>query len=305
MFDFSKSIFDDPFSTSKVIFVEDFLLSDLIGGAELSMDALRKASPIKHYAIRSKEVSLDLMRSNLDKHWVFGNFAMLNPQLIIAAIQLGLNYSVFEHDYKVCRWRSIERHEIEGKEKCNCASSQWGILIQEFYSRAKQVWFCSNKHMERYFQLLPQMRRDNCEVLSAIFGEDFFQKIKPLIESLPSRNKKGWITLDSDSWIKGTDDAINWLKKNDKSYRLIKGMRPDDVLELMADSEGFVCLPRGADVSNRMVTEAKLLGCQVIHNENVQHAAEDWLNNPDKNFTLNWLYDRRKVFWNKTLTFCK
>lgn len=305
MFDFSKSIFNDPVTGCKVIFVEDFLLSDLIGGAELSMDALHKASPVKYYAFRSREITLDLLKSNLDKHWVFGNFAMLNPQLLIAAMQLGLNYTVFEHDYKVCRWRSIERHEIEGKEKCNCPGSQWGNLIQEFYSRAKQVWFCSNKHMERYFHLLPMMRRDNCDVLSAVFGEEFFQKISPLIKTLPDRNKNGWVTLDSDSWIKGTQDAVNWLEKNDKKFKLIKNMPPDDVLELMANSEGFVCLPRGADVSNRMVTEAKLLGCQVVHNENVQHATEDWLNCPDKNYTLKWLYNRRKIFWDKTLEFCK
>lgn len=302
MFDFSSSIFDNPLDGCKVIFVEDFLLSDLVGGAELSMDALRKSSPVKHHVVRSREVSANLIKSNVDKHWVFGNFAMLDPQLIILTMQLGLSYTIFEHDYKVCRWRSIERHEIEGGEKCNCPNTQWGNLIQEFYSRAKQVWFCSNKHMERYFNLLPMMKRDNCSVLSAVFGEDFFKKIKPLIQSLTNRKKNGWIALDSDSWIKGTQDCVDWLNKNKKEFKLIKNLPPDDVLELMANSEGFVCLPRGADVSNRMVTEAKLLGCQVVHNENVQHATEDWLNHPDKDFTLNWLYNRRKVFWDRTLT---
>ena len=138
-------------------------------------------------------------------------------------------------------------------------------------------------------------------MLSAVFGGEFFNKIVPLVQSLSSRKKSGWLTLDSESWIKGTDDAKAWLEENGKSYSLIKGLTPDQVLEAMANSEGFICLPRGADVSNRMVTEAKLLGCQIVTNENVQHVGEEWLEHPDVNFTLQWLYNRREVFWKRTM----
>jgi hypothetical protein len=77
-------------------------------------------------------------------------------------------------------------------------------------------------------------------------------------------------------------------------------MSPQQVLEAMADAEGFVCLPRGADVSNRMVTEAKLLGCHVISNDNVQHVGEAWLEYDATN-TLRWLHNRRSVFWQRAL----
>ena len=56
MFDFSKNIFEIP-PERKVIFVQDFLLSDLIGGAELSMDALHKSSPVPFEVIRSQQVA--------------------------------------------------------------------------------------------------------------------------------------------------------------------------------------------------------------------------------------------------------
>ena len=138
-------------------------------------------------------------------------------------------------------------------------------------------------------------------MLSATFGDDFFQRIVPLIESLPGRKKSGWLTLESSSWIKGTQDAKKWLEDNGKTYTTISNMTPEQVLEAMANAEGFVCLPRGADVSNRMVTEAKLLGCNIITNENVQHVGEEWLMHPDVNYTLNWLYGRRRVFWDRTM----
>jgi len=267
------------------------------------MDALHRSAPVPFAGIRSGQVTLEMIETHRDCHWVFGNFAQLNPALIQYFSVSKISYSVFEHDYKFCRWRSVERHLTEGGEECHCESEIWGKLIERFYINAKQVWFCSQRHMQRYFDRFPSLKTANCEVLSAVFGEDFFLKIVPLIESIPSRKKAGWLTLDSDSWIKGTDDAKKWLVENNKEHTLIKNLSPDQVLELMANSEGFVCLPRGADVSNRMVTEARLLGCQIVTNENVQHVGEEWLENPDVNFTLQWLYNRREVFWKRTLEF--
>jgi hypothetical protein len=298
-------MFNSPFSEQKppevkIIFVQDFFLSDLVGGAELSMDALHRSAPVSFGAVHSSKLTRELIESHANCHWVFGNFAHLDPALIHAFSVSRISYSVFEHDYKFCRWRSVEKHQMEGGEVCHCEQEPWGQLIERFYLNARQLWFCSHKHMQRYVDRFPSLKSTNCSVLSAVFGEEFFHKIVPIIQSLPSRKKSGWLTLDSDSWIKGTEDARKWLEENGKSYSLVKGMTPDQVLEAMAGAEGFVCLPRGADVSNRMVTEAKLLGCQVITNENVQHVGEEWLEYDQLN-VLRWLSNRRAVFWQRTM----
>jgi hypothetical protein len=297
-------MFSTPFAQPPkldVVFVQDFLLIDLVGGAELSMDALHRSAPegITFGAIRSHQLDQQTIETQQHAHWVFGNFSNLNPALIQYFIRSNISYSVFEHDYKFCRWRSVERHLSEGGETCRCETEPWGKLIESFFLRAKQVWFCSQKHMQRYFDRFPSLESHNCSVLSAVFGDEFFHKIIPLIQSLSSRRKLGWLTLDSDSWIKGTDDAKRWLEESGKSYSFIKGMSPDQVLESMANAEGFVCLPRGADVSNRMVTEAALLGCKIHTNENVQHVGESWLEYEPIN-TLRWLANRRAVFWQRT-----
>jgi len=298
-------MFSSPFTELKkpefkIIFVQDFFISEIIGGAELSMDALHSSAPVPFAVVKSNQLTKELAETHRDSHWVFGNFSQLDPALIALFSSFSFNYSVYEHDYKFCRWRSVERHLSEGGEECRCESEPWGKLIEKFYLKAQQVWFCSQRHMQRYFDRFPSLKTANCSVLSAVFGDDFFHKIVPLIQSLSSRNKAGWITLDSDSWIKGTNDAKRWLEDNGKSYSLIKGMTPDQVLDAMASAEGFVCLPRGADVSNRMVTEAKLLGCSIVSNGNIQHVGESWLEYEPTN-ALRWLHNRRNVFWQRTL----
>lgn len=296
-----KNHFKNEDDDAKVIFVQDFLLSDLVGGAELSMDALHKSSPVDYAIIRSQEVNQQFIDRHKNKHWVFGNFAGLNPQFIVYAMQ-NLSYSVYEHDYKFCKYRSIEKHELLEGKKCDCNASQLGQLVKNFYMLAKKVWWCSSGQLNRYLSFFPELKNANNEVLSAVFGQEFFDAILPLVNDLPNRKKSGWLTLSSDSWIKGTEDAIKWLNDSGKQYSFIKNMTPQQVLEAFANAEGFVCLPRGGDVSNRMVTEAKLLGCEVVCNENVQHYKEEWLNLHNKFDTIAWLSGRRKVFWDKTLT---
>ena len=302
MFDLSQPVFG--FRYPDIIFVQDFLLSDLIGGAELSMDALHKASPVPFTVIRSQQLKNEHFKNYKDKHWIFGNFAGIHPQAI-AYISDHFSYSIYEHDYKFCNYRSIEKHRLEEGHDCDCGAGPRGELIKKFFINAKKVWWCSQGQLNRYIEHIPQIVEANNEVLSATFGEDFFENVRPLISSLPSIKKEGWVTLDSDSWIKGTEDAISWLESNGKQYKLLKNLSHKEMLAELSRAEGFVCLPRGGDVSNRMVTEAKLLGCEVVHNDNVQHASEEWLNNPDKQFILNWLYDRRKVFWDQTTQFIK
>jgi glycosyltransferase involved in cell wall biosynthesis len=70
------------------------------------------------------------------------------------------------------------------------------------------------------------------------------------------------------------------------------------LLEKLAQAEGFVYLPPGADTCPRMVIEAKLLGCKLKINENVQHAKELWFDTENSLDTESYLYAARNRFWN-------
>ena len=47
-----------------------------------------------------------------------------------------------------------------------------------------------------------------------------------------------------------------------------------------------------------MVIEAKLLGCELVLNENVQHKDEIWFTSDDEFDTQAYLYAARERFWN-------
>jgi glycosyltransferase involved in cell wall biosynthesis len=65
----------------------------------------------------------------------------------------------------------------------------------------------------------------------------------------------------------------------------------------MATSEGIIYLPPGGDTCPRFIIEARMLGCDLIINENVQHKNEPWFENRET--TIKYLRQRTKIFWSE------
>ena len=111
------------------------------------------------------------------------------------------------------------------------------------------------------------------------------------------RKNNKWIILDSPSWIKGKDAAVAYARKHDLEYELVWGLGYQQLLNKLASSKGLIFLPLGADTCPRLVIEAKLLGCEVISNENVQHIEEKW--SKTKESTFSYLSTSGNRFWSK------
>jgi hypothetical protein len=286
--------FISPFEKkTEIVFVSDFFVQDLIGGAELSTDALIKSSPYKTYLIRSNQLTKDLILKNKEKYWIFGNFTNLNFNLIQVISEI-LNYQVVEYDYKFCKYRSIEKHEFIEKTKCNCNESQLAKLIEIFFKSAHKVWWMSKEQLRFQLNNLPNLGGCNNEVLSSIFDEKTLKKLNELRNNNSSR--KGALILDSNNWLKGTAESVNWCNENSVEFSLVKDLQYDDMLRIMRSHEHLVYLPNARDTCPRMVIEAKLLGCELVLNDNVQHRNEPWFNATHHDI-LNYLNGRTRMFW--------
>lgn len=281
----------------EVVFVADMFKEDYVGGAELTTEALIEASPFKVFKIHSKDVTLTNLEQGHEKYWVFGNFANLNKDMI-PTIVANMNYSILEYDYKFCKYRSPEKHELAEKIPCNCPEEVHGKIISSFMYGAKSLWWMSEKQEKLYTQHFPFLKERENWVLSSVFDEAFFIALKMLRTKYENTERKGWVVLGSPSWIKGAAAAEKWCKDNNKEYEVVWGISYDQVLEKLAQAEGFVYLPEGGDTCPRMVIEAKLLGCKLHLNENVQHKDELWFNTDEMLDTESYLYGAKTKFWN-------
>ena len=148
-----------------------------------------------------------------------------------------------------------------------------------------------------YVESLEGLDTTKLSVLSSVFGDQFFENIESLTTAAKDKTDE-YLVLGSRSWVKGFKDSENWCKSNDIKYSVINGLSHQEVLEKLASAKGICFKPSGLDTCPRYVIEAKLLGCELELNENVQHLGEPWFDTDDTSGILDYLRSRREVFWN-------
>lgn len=280
---------------AEIIFVADLFESDYVGGAELTSEAIIEASPYKVFKLRSRDVSIQTIKEGLEKHWIFGNFTELRPELV-PNIVANLKYSIIEYDYKYCNFRSSEKHQTATGLPCNCHNEPIGKHVSAFMQGSRSLWWMSEAQKQRYVKLFPFLAEKPNFVLSSVFSEKSLNAFKSLANNQQRENK--WIVLGSQSWIKGADDAIAWCQSNNLPYEVVWNVPYDDILKMLAKAEGFVYLPKGGDTCPRMTIEAKLLGCKLQLNDNVQQKDEEWFATDDLNSIYDYLRSSKSMFWN-------
>ena len=278
-----------------IVCCADAFVENYVGGAELTTEAIINSSFMPIGRINSHQITPTILQQFSNRHWVFGNFANLSEESMMFCVK-NLNYSVVEYDYKFCKFRSIEKH-ISNEHSCECEKTRHGKIVSIFLSHAKNVWFMSHKQREIYIERFPFLNNNRTKVLSSLFSTEVLDHFENLEEKA---REDVWLIQDSDSWIKGTSDAVAYANKHNLKYELIKGLSHETVLKKFASSKGLIFLPRGGDTCPRLVIEAKLSGCELILNDFVQHKDEEWFTG-NKEQAIAYLRSRGKEFWDSTL----
>jgi len=275
------------------VFVSDYFVQDYSGGAELTTDAIIKGTRFPVLTIHSSTLTRSYIDAHRDKYWIFGNFSALDNRTILYCCK-NLKYSIIEYDYKYCDYRLPQKHiAIEGE--CGCEFAQRGKMVSIFFAKAENLWFMSQSQREFYFKKFPFLKKTESKVLSSVFDSQTLQYISEL-KKRKKEKKDVWLIQDSNSWVKGTEDAVKYAKDNNLKYELFKDIEYRHMLEKFAGYKGFIFLPKSFDTCPRTVIEATLLGCETILNDNVQHKNEEWFKQSSEKI-LEYLSLRPGLFW--------
>ena len=285
---------------TEVIFVQDFFAKELIGGAELTSDAIIKACPRKLFELHSQSITEAMIQKHRDKLWVFGNQTQVAPHLLQMFIDLDIQYYFFEYDFKPCVMRSTKKHEMSQAGKCDCHDKLHGKFLAHWMTKARILFWCSDGQRDKFYNLYPHLKGQTRDFTQS---STFYPETILNIRKIRERKERGeiqvldrWVILDSDSWIKGTSDAVSYCKERNMNYVLLKNLTNEQFLEELAKSKGLVFQPKDQDVGSRITTETKLLGGNPIVNNQVLHATEDWFNQEVSKIE-DYLLDGPSRFW--------
>jgi hypothetical protein len=278
---------------SSYVFVSDLFSEDYVGGAELTTDAIIKKFPNQSgiIKIKSHEVTLKKIDELKDHHWIICNFSNLSESNKLNICK-NIQYSIIEYDYKFCKYRSIELHKIKEGIECNCKDLPSSKINLAFYGLAKKIWFMSNTQREIFFKNVKTIKQEKTEVLSSVFSDGDLR----FINSIKDNEKDSkYLIVKSNSWVKGFDSCLSYAKENNLKYEVVQKLPYHELLIKLSTSKGLIFLPDGADTCPRLVIEAKLLGCELILNDLVQHKNEDWFS--DNQACLEYMSNRASNFW--------
>lgn len=267
-------------SSAQIIFVNDFYPEEILGGAELTISAIIQACPVPYFKLHSHSLTEAMLKQHRDKIFIFGNQTQVNNYLLNLVISLNIHYYFMEMDYKSCMVRSTIKHEVQTKKPCDCHLQLHGKFMSYWMANAKILFWCSDLQREKHYSIYPHLKG---KTIDSTQGSTYYPETILNIRKIREKKEAGelqvldrWVILNSDSWIKGKDDAVAYCKEHRLNYVLLGGLTNEKFLEELAISRGLVFLPLDVDVGSRISSECKLLGGQPIVNDFVLHVKEDW-----------------------------
>ena len=279
----------------KIAFISDYFINDGVGGAELTTQAIMAFGADRGFevgAVHCNKINVDIIKNSQDDfHFIICNFIQLQDDVKIYMIK-NCSYSIVEYDYKICKYRSFELHQLKEGQPCDCETKMAGKLNSAFYGYAEKVWFMSEKQRDKILQKVTVLKKEKTEVLSSVFSPGdlrFIQSIKD------NEKNESYMILGSDSPVKGTDECIEYAQENNLKYEVVKHIPYHELLIKLSTSKGLIFKPVASDTCPRLVIEAMLLGCDLHLNEHVQHKDETWFSSEE--LCYQYLSSRSDAFW--------
>jgi len=292
-------------SGTRVVFVGDMFLEDYAGGAEATSEAIIQKSPHKIFKVHSSSLTIDMLEKYKDVYWILGNYTQCDVASLAYMIQNNIKYSVIEYDYKYCMFRSEVAHVKQTNSPCDCPLRPHGMVVEKLYSAAQHIFWMSEKQKEHFLSRMPALlfvEESKHVVLSSVFSDETIDKLLELRQvheqvagKLPI---KIWAVQGSSNWIKGTQETIKWCTEKRMPVKILSNLAANDFLQELAKCDGLVFHPLDFDTCPRVVIEAKIIGCALDLNENVQHKDEPWFAGTVED-TVQYLRGRGKAFWDQ------
>ena len=255
-----------------------------LGGTSLTLEAIIEPFKDECEFITTSELTKTHLQFKHPKVWIIGNTMALNKESYEAIVEIIQQRTTIklDFDYGFCRFRSPTAHRILGKRECDCLVHPETATLKNLYCYIRDnssIVFYMSEMQRQIHQQAIGIKNEQSIVLSSCFTQDSFKKMKEY-RSRPKSEKyaiidghQGW-----HSEAKGVKKSINYAVTKNLDYDLFKTDTHDEMLDKLSGYKGLIFLPIIEDTCPRVTIEAKLMGLEVITNENSQHTTESWWN---------------------------
>ena len=253
----------------KVLFVSDFFVEHVSGGAEKFDNALFKHMQKIGICSRilSKNANVDVINlyGKLGYFFVISNFIGLSSAS--KKVLQNYKYIIIEHDHKYLKNRDPSPFK-------DYRAPHSEIINVDFYKNAKKIYAQSTLHAK---VIGHNLSLDNIEALGCSVWSD--EELDILSDMCNSEKREKAYVIDYINPAKGKEEAINVCNEKGLEYSLERVSDYKSFINLLSQHSYFVFMPRVFETFSRVVMEAKMLKCKVLTNKRSTCVYEPYFKN--------------------------
>jgi len=250
------------------IFIADYFLNEITGGAEKNDEALISLLLLNEFridSIKSMNVTVDFIKTNLDKKYIISNFMQLSEDAK-TYIQENCFYIIYEHDHKYVSSKNPAKY-------INFLAPENDIANLDFYSRAFAVICQSKFHADILY------KNTIIQNIISLGGNIWDEKDLLILEKNLNSDKTIEFGIFEDmNLIKGMQSAIEYCNNNNFNYELIKKNNYDKFIQNLAKVKNLVFFPQCVETYSRVAVESRILGCNLTTNSLIGVSYEEYFN---------------------------
>tara|TARA_B100001564_G_scaffold270653_1_gene232271 strand:+ start:9755 stop:11365 length:1611 start_codon:yes stop_codon:yes gene_type:complete len=267
---------------SKIYFISDFFVDEVNGGAELVDEEIIKHLSKRNEVVKIKSYDSEKIKDTFSEpgYYIISNFTGMSEDT--KNFLQKQKYSICEHDHKYLINR--DPSPFPGYKAPNSI-----IINREFYRNAENVFCQSKKHKDVVESNLGLTNIINlgCSIWSEA-------ELSCLRANSSNNKTKQVAVFDSNNEIKGTSRAVEYCNSQDLDFDLVGNLPYEDFLKKLSEYEKLVFFPTVLESFSRLAVEARILNCQLITNQNLGCASEEWFRDKRGTELLDFVETKRE-----------
>tara|TARA_R100001510_G_C7656596_1_gene216782 strand:+ start:2516 stop:3358 length:843 start_codon:yes stop_codon:yes gene_type:complete len=273
---------------NKVVYVSDFLLSDILGGGELNDHELcngLKERKVNLSIVKSHK--LDLQNVNINTFYIISNFINLKSE-VKDFITKKCKYIIYEHDHKYISTRNPANFK-------NYKAPESLIINKKFYQNAKLIYCQSSFHKSIIEKNI------NLHNIYNVSGNLWSMESLNKLSALSKKSKENcYSILNSRIPHKNTTETKFYCDNKGYKYQLISSGVYDEFLNKLSNNDKFIFLPKTPETLSRVVVEARMMNIKTITNKNVGASYEPWFSLKGQEL-IDFMFNKKYEILNKTI----
>ena len=275
----------------KIVYISDFFVDEISGGAEICDDILMSlfredgfdVIKFKNADISDKHVKL---YRSCGYHFIVSNFTLMSDAVSDELVKHPGCYSIMEHDHKYVKTRNPAVYD-------NYLAPFQDIVNREIFANAKCIFAQSN--------IQADCIRKNLKIGNVInLGMSLWTDEQlDIIEKNTGTSKKGTAAVvNSRNPTKNTEAIVRYCKEKGISHTLIGSPDYSTFITQLANHETYVFIPRVLESFNRVLLEARMLGCKIKTTNLNGCISEEWFSKYKGRELINFVREQRPRVYN-------